>query len=64
MGAYSYCHKCGGGMDAPTINEAFRNEWTCSHCGREHEVNEYARADLLVELEERITRIEQHLGLA
>lgn len=64
MGAYSYCHKCSMPMNQPTLLEAFRNEWACTGCGREHSVDDYVRADLLNELEERITTIEQHLGLS
>jgi hypothetical protein len=64
MGAYSYCHKCDGGMAAPTVREAFSNEWQCSHCGCQHTVDDSVRAELLIELEERITTIEQHLGLS
>lgn len=64
MGSYSYCRKCDAGMSQPTVREVFTNEWYCPQCGYGHDIADHIKADVLCELEERLERIEQHLGLA
>lgn len=63
MGLYAYCHKCDAAMGEPTLREAFTNTWACYQCGRHHVVSDEKRADMLGDLEERLTNIEQLLGV-
>jgi Zn ribbon nucleic-acid-binding protein len=61
--AYAYCHKCDAGLDQPTFAECMLMKIECHHCGHDHELEHDEASQALIELEERITKIEQHLGL-
>lgn len=65
MGSYAYCHTshCTGSMDKPTLREAFTNEWRCPVCYRDHSVDDYVRAELLGDLEDRVKAVEDQLGI-
>ncbi|QNK01747.1 hypothetical protein [Dyella telluris] len=58
---YRYCEKCKGenGMASPTPEEIIRNAHVCPVCDHEHPVDEYAKQELLIDLLERVTRLEE-----
>lgn len=61
--AYAYCHKCEVGLPDPTFAQCIHMKMECWNCGTDYELQHSEQADVLIALEERITAIEQHLGI-
>lgn len=64
MGAYAYCGRCDAPMSAPTFDQIVRDDWGCPACHRHHDILPDVAKDALVDLHDRIVRLEQMLGLA
>lgn len=60
MGAYLICHKCNAGNDQPTLRELIEGP-VCHGCNYPLPVSR--SKDALLEIADRIERIEAHLGL-
>jgi len=59
MTPYMFCNKCLKPLDYPTFREFMSEELECNKCGhKSHTLFPKARIHALVELEERITRLE------
>lgn len=63
MGSYAYCRKCDAGLDNPTFKESVLMKIECHNCGCEYDLGHDESTQALINLEERITAIEQHLGI-
>ena len=61
--AYAYCRKCDAGLDDPSFAECINGIIECPACGTDYELQHDEKNQALIQLEERITTIEQHLGL-
>lgn len=61
--AYIYCRKCDAGLDNPTFEEAIKSEIICHRCGHDNELSHDERNEAIIELEQRITLIEQKMGI-
>ena len=61
--AYAYCYKCNSELNDPTFAESVLMKIECWSCGHDHELGHDESKEALISLEERITAIEQHLGL-
>lgn len=61
--AYIYCTECDAGQDHPSFADAIHMKIDCHNCGHEIPLNHQQREEALIELNERITAIEQALGL-
>lgn len=60
--AYRYCEGCDAGMDSPTFSEIMHDKHYCHMCNEEHSVlDPDAKAEALIELEARISAIEEQL---
>lgn len=62
--AYAYCHNCDAGLDDPSFAECVLMKIECHRCGHDYDLQHDEAKQALIDLEERITRIEEHLKLA
>ena len=60
---YAYCHRCDAGLDDPSFSEMVLMKIECHQCGHEHQLGHDESSQALIQLEERITAIETHLGI-
>lgn len=60
MGAFSYCPKCGGPLEACTPREIRLEEMTCPHCAALLHPNR-TMDDLIDHLWEKITELEERI---
>lgn len=61
--AYGYCHKCDAELDDPEFSECIAGVIVCHKCGHDHQLNHDEKNQALIQLEERISNIEAHLGI-
>lgn len=61
MGAYSYCVKCGSGLDRPSLKEAVAGTMLCPHCEYPRGVDDVERGWVLESIEERLQNLENRL---
>ena len=59
--AYVYCTKCDAGQNSPSFADCIYMRILCHNCNHEIPLNHDQREEALIELEERITAIEQLL---
>lgn len=59
---YTYCPKCERGAPESTMVEVLKREYCCKNCGYQLNTGKSA-AEVIIELAERVERIEKHLGL-
>ena len=59
--AWTYCDNCGHGLDKATTREALRDEHYCPNCGARQELSQYDKIDALIDLLDRVERLELEL---
>jgi predicted RNA-binding Zn-ribbon protein involved in translation (DUF1610 family) len=60
MSAWAYCTNCNAGIDRDnySIIDICNDSYVCPQCGSHNHVIGVTTADWLIELEERVTRLE------